>query len=92
MKKRMKKYINKIGQNTGTSKSLKKLMNIQVTTPRVHANQNLNSGSLRVKGRNSFPSLAVVGRPGSSVGSSKGDRNAMKLFNKKMPNPYATIK
>jgi hypothetical protein len=26
------------------------------------------------------------------VGSSKGDKKAIKLFSKKMPNPYATIK
>lgn len=68
-------------------------MTIQVAVPRVHANQNLNSGNRRANGRNSFPSLSVVGRPGpESVGSSNGERKAMKLFSKKIPKPYATMK
>ena len=87
MKKRMKKYINRMGQKTGTSNTEKKVMIIQVAVPLVQANQNLNSGSRRAKGRNSFPSLSVVGSPGCSLGSSKGDKKAMKLFNKYIPRP-----
>mmetsp|Transcript_29662 Transcript_29662/g.49175 ORF Transcript_29662/g.49175 Transcript_29662/m.49175 type:complete len:183 (+) Transcript_29662:33-581(+) len=88
MKNKTKKYINRMGQNTGISKTEKKVMNMQVAVPLVHANQNLNSGSRLANGRNSFPSSSVVGRPGPlSEGSSRGDKKAMKLFNKKIPNP-----
>lgn len=93
IKNRTKKYINRIGQNTGTSKTEKNVIMMQVPVPCVHANQNLNSGSLRANGLNSFASLSVEGRPGPlSTGSSSGDRNAIKLFNRKMPKPYATMK
>lgn len=65
-------------------------------TPFVHTNQNLNSGNRRANGRNSLPSFAFVGndKPSSLLprGSSNGDKNAIKLFNKYIPNPYATIK
>ena len=83
-----------MGQNTGISKTEKNVMMIHVPVPLVHANQNLNSGSLLANGRNSFPSRAVVGSDGpeSSVGSSSGERKAMKLFNRKIPSPYATMK
>lgn len=82
MKNKMKKYISKIGQKTGTSNTEKKVIIIDVAVPRVHASQNLNSGSRRANGRYSFPSLSVVGKPGESVGSSKGDKKAIKLFNR----------
>ena len=92
MKKRIKKYIKRIGQNTGISKKGKKVMNKHVPVPLVHAIQNLNSGSRRAKGLYSFPSPAVVGSPGESLGSSKGDKKAIKLFKRKIPKPYATMK
>jgi hypothetical protein len=88
MKNKTKKYISRMGQKTGMSKTEKKVMTIDVAVPLVQANQNLNSGSRRANGLNSFPSFSVVGRPGPlSVGSSKGDKKAMKLFSKKIPNP-----
>jgi hypothetical protein len=98
MKKSTKKYKSSIGQKTGISKMLKKVMKRLVTTPLVQANQNLNSGNRRANGRNSLPSRSVVGRPGPSSslciweGSSNGLKKAMKLLSKKIPNPYATIK
>jgi len=99
MKNSTPKYINSIGQNTGTSNIEKNVIMIPVPTPRVHASQNLNSGNRRANGRYSFPSLDEVGRlnpssrdPPTSVGSSKGLRKAMKLFSRKMPRPYATMK
>lgn len=93
MKNKTKKYISKIGQNTGMSNTEKNVMNIEVNVPLVHASQNLNSGRRRANGRYSLPSLSVVGKPGPlSLGSSNGDKKAMKLFNKKIPKPYATIK
>lgn len=87
IKNRTKKYISRIGQNTGTSKTEKKVITMDVPTPFVHANQNLNSGRRRANGLNSFPSDAVVGRPGCSEGSSKGERKAIKLFKRKIPKP-----
>jgi hypothetical protein len=94
MKKRIKKYISRIGQNTGMSKTEKNVMTMLVAVPLVHASQNLNSGSRLANGRNSLPSDAVEGSPGpeSSEGSSSGERKAMKLFSRKIPKPYATIK
>jgi len=92
MKNKTKKYINRIGQNTGISKTEKNVMTIEVNVPLVHANQNLNSGKRRAKGRYSLPSFSVVGRPGLSLGSSNGDKNAIKLFRRKIPRPYATMK
>ena len=96
MKKSTKKYISRMGQKTGTSKTEKKVMAMLVAVPLVHANQNLNSGSRRANGRNSLPSEAVEGSPGPSSccseGSSNGDKKAIKLFSRKIPNPYATIK
>ena len=92
MKNRTKKYMSKIGQKTGISKTGKKVMNMQVVVPRAQAIQNLNSGSRRANGRYSLPSLSVVGNPGWSWGSSNGDKKAIKLFSKKIPNPYATMK
>jgi hypothetical protein len=87
MEKRTKKYITKMGQNTGISKKEKKVMKMDMHVPLEHANQNLNSGSRRAKGRNSLPSLLVCGRPGPSLGSSSGDKKAMKLLRRKIPKP-----
>jgi len=89
MKNKTKKYISRIGQKTGISKTEKKVMTIEVNVPLVHAIQNLNSGRRRVNGRYSLPSLSVDGRPGPSlsVGSSNGDKKAMKLFKRKIPRP-----
>lgn len=87
MKKRTKKYMTKIGQKTGMSKKEKNVIQIAIHVPLAHANQNLNSGSLRAKGLNSLPSLLVCGSLGPSLGSSRGDRNAMKLFKRKIPKP-----
>ena len=99
MKNNTPKYINSIGQNTGTSNTEKNVITNDVPTPRVHAIQNLNSGNRRANGRYSFPSLDVVGRlspssrcPPTSVGSSNGLRKAMKLFSRNIPRPYATMK
>lgn len=93
IKKSTKKYIKRIGQKTGTSKTEKNVMTRHVPVPLVQASQNLNSGSRLVNGRYSFASLLVEGKPGPlSVGSSSGDKNAIKLFNRKIPSPYATIK
>lgn len=60
----------------------------------MQASQNLNSGKRRANGRNSLPSLFVDGRlrpssrwPPTSVGSSSGERKAMKLFSRNIPRP-----
>ena len=86
IKKRMKKYMTNIGQNTGTSKIEKKVMINAIPVPRKQAYQNLNSGNLLVNGLNSCPSLSVVGRDGPSASdkSSSGVRNAMKLLRRKI--------
>ena len=80
--------MSKIGQKTGMSNIEKNVIIIDMTVPFVQANQNLNSGSRLANGLNSLPSLSVVGseRLGSE-GSSKGDKNAIKLFNRKIPKP-----
>jgi hypothetical protein len=87
IKKSMKKYMSRIGQKTGTSNIGKNVMMMQVKVPLAQANQNLNSGKRLAKGRNSFPSEAVVGKEGESDGSSRGDRNAIKLLSRKIPSP-----
>jgi len=93
IKNKTKKYISKMGQKTGISKTEKNVMNMEVIVPLVHAIQNLNSGRRRVNGRYSLPSFSVDGRPGPlSLGSSNGDKKAIKLFKRKIPRPYATIK
>lgn len=56
---------------------------------RVCANQNLNSGSLRMKGLNS--SWSLRGSTGPSLSSSNGDKKPINKFNRKMPKPYVTI-
>lgn len=93
MKNRTKKYMRRIGQKTGMSNTLKNVMKVEIAVPLAHANQNLNSGRRRANGLNSLPSLSVVGSDAPvSDGSSRGDRNAMKLLSKKIPKPYATMK
>lgn len=62
-------------------------MTIAVPVPLKHANQNLNSGNLLVKGLYSCASGPVVGNVGPSFGSSSGDRNAIKLLRRKIPSP-----
>ena len=59
MQKRVMKYITKIGQNTGTLKSSKKVQQNAMTVALVAEYQNLNSGSRRMNGRNS--SFCLVG-------------------------------
>jgi len=88
MKNKTKKYMSKIGQNTGISNTEKKVMTMEVNVPLVHASQNLNSGRRRANGLYSLPSLAVVGRLCPlSLGSSNGDKKAIKLFKRKIPKP-----
>ena len=89
MKNNMKKYINKIGQNTGTSKIEKNVMIMDVSVPFEQLNQNLNSG---IRLTNGLYSSFVVGNDGPSFGSSNGERNAIKLFSRYIPRPYATMK
>lgn len=84
-KNKMQKYITKIGQNTGTSNTEKKVMKNDITVPLKQANQNLNSGSLLVKGL--YSSRELVGNDGPSDGSSSGERKAIKLFNRNIPSP-----
>lgn len=81
--------MSRIGQKTGISKTEKKVIINAVKVPLVQANQNLNSGNRLVNGRNSFPSESDVGSrmPSSSFGSSIGDRKAIKLLRRKIPNP-----
>lgn len=50
MKKSTIKYSRRMGQNTGTSNILKKVMPIAISTDLVHECQNLNSGSLLANG------------------------------------------
>lgn len=88
MKNKTKKYISRIGQKTGISNTEKNVITMEVNVPLVHASQNLNSGRRRANGRYSLPSFSVVGRPGPpSLGSSNGDKKAIKLFKRKIPNP-----
>ena len=49
-KKRAMKYKRRMGQKTGMSKTLKKVIKNAVTTARALAHQNLNSGRRRLKG------------------------------------------
>lgn len=84
MQNSMIKYMTRIGQNTGTLNASKKVHTIATTTPLVAECQNLNSGSLRINGRNS--SFCFVGNEGPSSessikdGSTFGDKNAIKRF------------
>lgn len=83
----MNQYITRTGQNTGTSKTASQLHTKAMAMARVAQYQNLNSGSRRMKGRNS--SSFLTGSPpadpssmswsaASSTGSNLGERNARK--------------
>lgn len=65
--KRVMKYITRIGQNTGTLKTSKKVQKRAIIVDLQTEYQNLNSGSLLMKGRNS--SLTLVGSSGPSSDS-----------------------
>lgn len=69
MQKSVMKYITRIGQNTGTLNTSKNVQNSAIVVDFVIAYQNLNSGSLLMKGRNS--SLLLVGSAGPSGSSAK---------------------
>lgn len=60
----MMKYITRIGQNTGTLKTSKKVQNTAMTLDLETEYQNLNSGKRLMNGRNS--SLTFVGNSGPS--------------------------
>ena len=62
------KYTSRIGQKTGTSNSGNSVATSEAATERALAHQNLNSGSLRWKGRNS--SERWEGRVGPSSSGS----------------------
>ena len=65
-----------MGQNTGTSKIPKKVMNKDFHTALKHENQTLNSGNLLAKGRNSCVSLVGKSKSASdSSGSNCGEMN-----------------
>lgn len=64
IQKRVIKYITRIGQNTGILNTSKKVRIVALIVETVTACQNLNSGSLRIKGLNS--SLDFVGSSGPS--------------------------
>lgn len=71
MQKSVMKYMTRIGQNTGTLNTSKKVQMIAMVVDLVIAYQNLNSGSRRMNGRNS--SLLLVGNAGPSGSSAKID-------------------
>lgn len=78
------KYITRIGQNTGMFRKSNKVHTIAIIVDFVTEYQNLNSGSLLIKGLNS--SFDFVGNSGPSPssksisGSIFGVRNAMNKF------------
>jgi len=78
------KYITNIGQNTGMLNTSKNVQIIPMTVLLEIAYQNLNSGSLRMNGRNS--SFDLVGSSGpcssskSRAGSIRGVKNAINKF------------
>ena len=72
IKNRTKKYISRIGQNTGTSKTEKKVITMDVPTPFVHANQNLNAPGVYChkfhnRGPNQLTKLGTVSTPNSNT-------------------------
>ena len=75
----MMKYINRIGQKTGTSKTPKKVIKSDIQQALVQLYQNLNSGSLRANGRNS--SVLFVGRSKSASDSSGSNCGEIKPIN-----------
>ena len=50
IKKRTIKYINRMGQKTGTSKKLKNVIPNEIKTALIQEYQNLNSGNLLANG------------------------------------------
>lgn len=62
MQNKVMKYITNIGQNTGILKASTKVQQKANIVLFVTDNQNLNSGNLRIKGRNS--SVDLVGNAG----------------------------
>jgi hypothetical protein len=85
---RINQYTTKTGQKTGKLKISNQLQKKPIAMAFVVEYQNLNSGSLRTNGRNSWSSF--VGSPlalpssmpssCSSAGSNFGDRKARKRF------------
>lgn len=69
MQKSVMKYMTRMGQNTGTLKTSKNVHISAIEVDFVIAYQNLNSGNLRMNGRNS--SLLLVGSAGPSGSSAK---------------------
>lgn len=64
MQNNVMKYMTSIGQNTGILKQSKNVHIIAIVVLFVMLSQNLNSGNLRINGRNS--SLLRVGKLGPS--------------------------
>ena len=89
------KYINKIGQNTGKSKIEKNVQKKAIKNALVKKNQNLNSGSRRIKGLNS--SDCIVGSAGpssdssSNSGSNFGEIKPRNAFSWYIPSAYLLV-
>lgn len=68
MQKSVKKYITRIGQNTGMLKQSKNVHIMAMTVDLLTEYQNLNSGKRRIKGRNSsFARVGNSGPPSSEI-------------------------
>ena len=74
----MIKYITSMGQKTGTLKTLKNVQNIAMKIALVPEYQNLNSGNLLMKGRNS--SALFNGKLGPSSKSKKMVRSQTRFI------------
>ena len=71
------KYMTRIGQNTGMLKNSKKVQKKAMTVAFVAEYQNLNSGNLRMNGRNSSSCLVGNSRPSSSSASSSANAGSI---------------
>ena len=99
MQNNVMKYMTKIGQNTGMLKKSKKVQVKAMIVDLVAEYQNLNSGSRRMKGRNSSFCLVGSSRPSPSSSASKcasagsifGVRKANSRFRWYIANAYVTI-
>ena len=94
IKNNIKKYKRSIGQNTGMSKILKKVITILFITPFVQLHQNLNSGIRLANGLYSASDFVVGKVSPSSIspeGSSNGDRNPIKLFKRNSESKRASL-
>ena len=99
MQNSVMKYITKIGQNTGMLKNSKNVQVKAMTVDLVAEYQNLNSGSLLTKGRNSSFCLVGSSRPSLASSSSKcakagsifGVRKANNRFKWYIANAYVTM-